>query len=259
MRRPMIAGNWKMYKDLTEAVELTNGIKRGVYRIDNVDIVVCPPFTNLGEVSEMVLNSEVALGAQNCHWEKEGAYTGEVSVGMLKSVGCRYVIIGHSERRKYFGETDETVNKKLKASLAGGLIPIVCVGETLEEREASRTIEVVKTQVVGGLKGLGEEALEKLIIAYEPVWAIGTGKTATPEQAQEVHAMIRKLLADLYSKEFSSSIRVLYGGSVKPDNIEELMKAEDIDGGLIGGASLKADGFADMIKTTSRVYAEKGE
>ena len=259
MRRPMIAGNWKMYKDLTEAVELTNGIKRGVYRIDNVEIVICPPFTNLGEVSEMVIESEIGLGAQNCHWEKEGAYTGEVSVGMLKSVGCRYVIIGHSERRKYFGETDETVNKKLKAVLAMGLVPIVCVGETLEEREAGRTIEVVKTQVVGGLKGLDEKALERLVIAYEPVWAIGTGKTATPEQAQEVHAMIRKLLAELYSGVFSSSVRVLYGGSVKPDNIEELMKAEDIDGGLIGGASLKADGFVDMIKTTSRVYAEKGE
>lgn len=259
MRRPIIAGNWKMYKDLDEAVDLTNGIKRGVYRIDNVEIVVAPPFTNLSEISEMLVEGNIGLSAQNCHWEKEGAYTGEISVMMLKSVGCRYVIIGHSERRKYFGETDETVNKKLKAALAGGLIPIVCVGETLEEREAGKTLEVVKTQVVGGLKGLSEHELEKLVIAYEPVWAIGTGKTATPAQAQEVHAMIRKLIAELYSREFSAAKRILYGGSVKPDNIEELMKEEDIDGGLIGGASLKADGFVDMVKTTAALYAEKGE
>lgn len=259
MRKPIIAGNWKMYKDLAEAIELANGIKRGVYRIDNVEIVICPPFVNLSEVSEMLVESNIGLGGQNCHWEKEGAYTGEISVMMLKSVGCRYVVIGHSERRKYFCETDETVNKKLKAALAGGLIPIVCVGETLEEREAEKTIDVVKTQVAGALKGFSAEELERLIIAYEPVWAIGTGKTATPAQAQEVHAMIRKLLAELYSREFSAARRILYGGSVKPDNIEELMKEEDIDGGLIGGASLKADGFTDMVKITAALYAEKGE
>lgn len=248
-----------MYKDLGEAVELANGIKRGAYKVNSVEIVICPPYVDLCEVSEMLVESNIGLGAQNCHWEKEGAYTGEISLPMLKSVGCRYVVIGHSERRKYFHETDEIVNLKLKAVLAAGIIPIVCVGETLEEREAGKTLSVVKTQVVGGLKGLDAAALSTLVIAYEPVWAIGTGKTASPQQAQEVHAMIRKLLAELYSKDFSHAIRILYGGSVKPDNIEELMKEEDIDGGLIGGASLKSDGFVDMIKTTSRLYAEKGE
>ncbi|MDD4013789.1 MAG: triose-phosphate isomerase [Candidatus Omnitrophica bacterium] len=259
MRRPIIAGNWKMYKDMDEAVQLANEIKRGAYRIDNVEIILCPPFTNISEISEMTVESNIGLGGQNCHWEKEGAYTGEISVAMLKSVGCRYVIIGHSERRKYFLETDEIVGRKVNAAIAGGLVPIMCVGETLEEREAGKTLEVVKTQVTGGLKGLSADYLDKLIIAYEPVWAIGTGKTATPAQAQEVHAMIRKLLKELYSEEFSYSRRILYGGSVKPDNVLELMKEDDIDGGLIGGASLKADGFVDMIKITSSLYAEKGE
>lgn len=255
MRRPVIAGNWKMYKNVNEAVELANEIKRAAFDVNNVDVIVCPPFTNLSDVGEMLTEGNVGLGAQNCYWESEGAFTGEVSVDMLKSVGCKYVIIGHSERRKYFGETDETVNRKIRAALEGGLIPIMCVGETLEEREAGKTMEVVRTQVTGGLKGFTEEEIDSLIVAYEPVWAIGTGKTATPDQAQEVHAMIRALLSELYSESLSASKQVLYGGSVKPDNIEELMKEEDIDGGLIGGASLKSDGFADIIKTTSRLYA----
>ena len=256
MRRPMIAGNWKMYKDVNEAVELANGIKRAVFDTENVDIVVCPPFTDLGEVGEMLTETNMGLGAQNCYWEAEGAYTGEIAPGMLKSVGCKYVIIGHSERRKYFGETDATINKKIKAAIDNGLIPIFCVGETLEERESDKTMEVVKVQVTDGLKGFDESYLETLVIAYEPVWAIGTGKTATPQQAQEVHAMIRDLLKGLYSENFSQAIRLLYGGSAKPDNIEELMKEEDIDGGLIGGASLKVESFVDMIKTTSHLYAQ---
>ena len=257
MRKPIIAGNWKMYKDVNQAVELANEIKRAAFDVENVDIVICPPFTNLSDVGEMLVESNVGLGAQNCYWETEGAFTGEISVPMIKSVGCGYVIIGHSERRKYFGETDETVNKKVKAAIDGGLFPIMCVGETLEEREAGKTLDVVKAQVTGGLKGFEEEYLDPLIIAYEPVWAIGTGKTATPDQAQEVHAMIRGLLEEMYSASLSGSRCILYGGSVKPENIEELMKEEDIDGGLIGGASLKSESFIDIIKTTSQLYAEK--
>ncbi len=257
MRRPIIAGNWKMYKNVNEAIELANNIKRAVFNVDNVEIVICPPFIDLGDVGEMLGETNIAMGAQNCYWEKEGAFTGEISPQMLESVGCRYVIIGHSERRKYFGETDETVNRKIRAVSDSGLIPIMCVGEILEEREANKTLEVVRTQVTEGLKGFDEQYLEQLVIAYEPVWAIGTGRTATPEQAQEVQAVIRGLLREMYSGPFSQSKRILYGGSVKPENIEALMKEEDIDGGLIGGASLKSDSFIDIIKTTSRLYAEK--
>ncbi len=254
MRRPVIAGNWKMYKDVNESVELVNAIKRNVSDIENVDVIVCPPFTNLGEVSEMVTDSNIGLGAQNCYWETEGAFTGEVAVPMLKSIGCKYVIIGHSERRQYFGETDETVNKKIKAAIEGGLIPILCVGETLEEREAGKTMDVVTKQITDSLKGFDEAYLDTLIIAYEPVWAIGTGKTASPQQAQEIHANIRALLKDIFSETFASSKALLYGGSVKPDNVVELMNEADIDGGLIGGASLKSDSFADIIKKTSEIY-----
>ncbi len=257
MRRPIISGNWKMYKDINEAIELANAVKRGVFDVENVEIVICPSFTNLSELGEMFVGSNVSVGGQNCYWEKEGAYTGEISVPMLKSVGCSYVIVGHSERRKYFGETDETVNRKIAAVLEEELVPIMCVGETLEEREAGKTLEVVKDQVVGGLRNFQETQLETLVIAYEPVWAIGTGKTATPGQAQEVHAMIRSLMAECFSPAFADAVRILYGGSVKPDNVGELMAERDIDGGLIGGASLKAEGFVDMVKTTSQLYAEK--
>ena len=257
MRKPIIAGNWKMCKDVNEAVELANEIKRGAFEVEGVEIVICPPATDLSDVGEMLIESNVHMGAQNCYWEAEGAFTGEISTSMIKSVGCKYVIIGHSERRKYFGETDETVNKRLKAVIDSGLFPILCVGETLEEREAGKTMEVVKTQVTGALRGFDEAYLDTLIVAYEPVWAIGTGKTATPGQAQEVHAMIRGLLSELYSEAFSESKRILYGGSVKPDNIEKLMHEKDIDGGLIGGASLKSDGFVDIIKTTSGLCAGK--
>jgi triosephosphate isomerase len=254
MRKPIIAGNWKMYKDLSEAMDLASSIKRSVFNITNVDIVICPPFTDLSDVGEMLVETDIKLGAQNCYWEKEGAYTGEVSSGMLRSVGCKYVIIGHSERRKYFYETDDMVNRRVKAAIDSGLIPIMCVGETLEEREAARTLDVVKTQVTGGLKDFDEGYLAPLVIAYEPVWAIGTGKTATPLQAQEVQSMIRKLLSEMFSGVFAEERRILYGGSVKPDNIVELMKEEDIDGGLIGGASLKAESFIDMIRKTSELY-----
>lgn len=255
MRKPMIAGNWKMYKDVMESIELVNAVKREVFDVGNVDIVVVPPYVNISEVSEMLSESNISTGGQNCHWEPEGAFTGEIAVGMLKSVGCKYVVIGHSERRKYFGETDETVNLKVKAVIGQGLIPIMCVGETLEERESEKTMDVVKTQVEGGLKGLSADEIKDLIIAYEPVWAIGTGKTATPEQAQEVHATIRGLLGNMYSDDLAGATRILYGGSVKPDNVEELMKEKDIDGGLIGGASLKPDSFIALVKKTSGVYS----
>lgn len=246
-----------MYKDVNEAIKLANDIKRGVFDVENVEIVLCPPFTDLSDVGEMLIESNIALGAQNCYWENEGAFTGEISVAMIKSVGCKYVIAGHSERRKYFGETDATVNRKVAAVIDSGLVPIMCVGETLQEREAGKTLEVVRTQVTEGLKAFKEAYLDPLVIAYEPVWAIGTGRTATPDQAQEVHAMIRRLLGELYSESLSGSKRILYGGSVKPDNIRDLMAEEDIDGGLIGGASLKSDNFVDIIKTTSQLYAEK--
>ncbi len=255
MRRPMMAGNWKMYKDVNEAATLVNDIKRVVFDINNVDIVVIPPFVDLSDVGEMLIESNILLGAQNCFWEDEGAFTGEVSAKMLKSVRCVYVTIGHSERRKYFGETDKTVNRRIKSVLDNGLIPIVCVGETLEEREGAKTMEVVRTQVSGALKDLSEEYIDSAIIAYEPVWAIGTGRTATPGQAQEVHAMIRELLKEMYSSSLSEGKRILYGGSVKPENVEDLMKEKDIDGGLIGGASLKADSFATLVQTTSEVYS----
>ncbi len=253
MRRPMIAGNWKMYNDVNEAATLVADIKRALFDVENVDIVVIPPFVDLSDVGEMLIEGNISLGAQNCFWEAEGAFTGEVSAKMLKSVGCDYVTIGHSERRKYFGETDETVNRRIKAVLDNGLVPIVCVGETLEEREESRTMEVVQAQITGALKGFTEEDIDSMVIAYEPVWAIGTGKTATPAQAQEVHAMIRGLLKEMYSSSLSDGKRILYGGSVKPDNVEELMKEKDIDGGLIGGASLKADSFAALVQKTSGV------
>ncbi|KJJ84591.1 triosephosphate isomerase [Candidatus Omnitrophus magneticus] len=256
MRTPMIAGNWKMYKDVNEAVELVNSIKRAIFNVDNVEIIVVPPFTDLSEAGEMLIETNVKLGAQNCFWETEGAFTGEISAPMLKSVGCKYVVIGHSERRKYFGETNEMLNKKLHVVIKYGLIPIFCVGETLEEREHGKTWEVVETQIIEGMKNILDNDLN-IIIAYEPVWAIGTGKTATPEQAQEVHKMIRDLLAKLYSVDFSERIQILYGGSVNPANIESLMKEPDIDGGLIGGASLKSESFVDMVKKTSWLYAKK--
>lgn len=248
MRKPFIAGNWKMNKTITEAIELVNNLKRELVDIQEADIVVCPVFTALSEVSDLVVDSNIGLGAQNLYWQDSGAFTGEVSAPMLKDAGCQYVIIGHSERRKYFGETDETVNKKIKAALKIGLSPIVCVGETLEEREAGKTIEVVKAQLSGGFEKI--EDLSNITIAYEPVWAIGTGKTATPDQAQEVHKFIREWISRKYSAQVAESLRILYGGSVKPSNTKELMNQEDIDGSLVGGASLEAASFVEIVKNS---------
>lgn len=248
MRRPIIAGNWKMNNTINEAVELVNGLKRDLGGIDSLDIVVAPPFTALSDINELIMDSNIKLGAQNVYWEEKGAFTGEVSVAMLKDAGCSYVIAGHSERRGYFSETDEMVNRKLKAALKGGLKTIVCVGEVLRQREAGKTFDIIKAQVRGSLQDLSSDEMADVIIAYEPVWAIGTGKTATPEQAQEVHSYIRGLLKEIFEEELAAKTRIQYGGSVKPDNIKELMLKEDVDGALVGGASLKIDSFSAIVK-----------
>lgn len=246
-RRPMVAGNWKMNKTLGETAELLKALKPQLENIDSVDLVVCPPFIDLPLTKDILVGSNIKVGAQNMHWEASGAYTGEVSAPMLKDL-CDYVIIGHSERRAMFGETDETVNKKVMAALNAGLLPIVCVGETLEENEAGQTEAVVDRMVREGLKGLSQEQAGQIVIAYEPVWAIGTGKTATPDQANDVHKnVVRPILREMFGEELGNSIRILYGGSVKPGNAAELFGQSDIDGGLIGGASLKAADFAGIV------------
>jgi len=250
MRKPVIAGNWKMNKTIKEAIELVNNLKRELVDIQGAEVIVCPAYTALSDISDLLVDSNISLGAQNVYWEASGAFTGEVSPAMLKNAGCKYVIIGHSERRKYFNESDETVNKRIKAAQGPGLIPIFCVGETLEEREAGKTIDVVKRQLAGGLEGLEKDALLNLIIAYEPVWAIGTGKTATSRQAQEVHSFIRSWLVENCSEEVTESLRILYGGSVKPANIKELMQQDDIDGALVGGASLDSSSFVEIVKNS---------
>lgn len=248
MRTPIIAGNWKMNTVLEEATALVEELKGLVSDVKDVEVVVCPPFISLSAVQDVIKDSNIKLGAQNVYWEKSGAFTAEVSAPMLKSVGCTYAIIGHSERRSYFGETDETVNKRTFAALEEGLKPIVCVGETLEEREADKTFDVIKQQITGGLVNLTQEQMASIVIAYEPVWAIGTGKTATKEQAQEVHAFIRKLLAELFGDATAEATRIQYGGSVKPENATELMGQPDIDGALVGGAALKAASFEGIVK-----------
>ncbi len=247
-RRPLIAGNWKMYKTQSEATETAKQLIRYVGAVTDIDMMIAPTFIALTAVFAAIKNSPVALGAQNLYWEDEGAYTGEISAPMLKSAGCQYCIIGHSERRQYFGETDETVNKKIKAAIKAGLQPVFCVGETEKEREAGQTLSILDKQVKKGLEGLVSEQLDPLIIAYEPVWAIGTGKTATDDQAQEVHRFIRSLVKNNFGQALSDSIRILYGGSVKPDNIANLMAMPDIDGALVGGASLSAESFSQIIK-----------
>lgn len=248
MRKTIIAGNWKMNKTSFEAIELANSLKRELADIVDVDIVICPVFTSLSDVNDVILETNIDLGAQNLHWEDSGAFTGEVSAPMIKSIGAKYVIIGHSERRQFFGETDQTVNKKIRAALKHGLVPIVCVGESLAEREDNRTFSVIETQLNGSLAGLSREEIEEIVLAYEPVWAIGTGKTATSAQAQEVHAFIRKWLVQKFQAETASVIRIQYGGSVKADNIAELISQKDIDGALVGGASLQADSFIKIVK-----------
>jgi len=250
MRKPIIAGNWKMNKTVGEARELVKALRGRLADVTDVEIAVAPPFTALSAVAEVIKGSNIKLAAQDMHWEGKGAFTGEVSPLMLRDVGCQYVIIGHSERRMYFSETNEMVNKKVKAAHVHSLNPIVCVGEKLEERESGVTKDVVEDHVVNGLAGLTEKQILNTVIAYEPVWAIGTGKTATPEQAQEVHEFIRELLTELYSSAVAEAVRIQYGGSVKPDNIAQLMAQPDIDGGLIGGASLDADSFTQIVKFT---------
>ncbi len=248
MRKIIIAGNWKLNKNTAEAIELVSGIKEKASKITDVDIVVCPVFTVLSEVGKIVKDSNVGLGAQDVYWQDSGAFTGEISAPFLKDVGCQYVIIGHSERRQYFSETNETVNNKIKAALAHGLTPIVCIGENLEEREAGKAFDVIKDHIENSLKGFTPDEMKKMVIAYEPVWAIGTGKTATPEQAQEVHAFIRDLLKAMHNEQVAQSIRIQYGGSVKPENAKELIGQKDIDGALVGGAGLKADSFIGIIE-----------
>ena len=246
-RKIFIAGNWKMNKTVAEATELVAGLKANAGKVGNVDVAVCPTFTTLASVVEALKDTPIKVGSQNISWAESGAFTGEISAAMLNEVGVDYAIIGHSERRQYFGETDETVNARTKAALAADILPIVCIGETLEQREAGDTEQVVKTQTEAGLAGLTSEEAAKITLAYEPVWAIGTGKTATPEMAQEVHAFLRSVLVTMFGAEVAAVIRIQYGGSMKPANAAELLAQPDIDGGLIGGASLKADDFFGIV------------
>lgn len=247
MRRPVIAANWKMHKTVVQAVSFARDF---LNRLEDTEceVVICPPFTALAPVAEILKQGGIALGAQNMFWEDEGAYTGEVSPGMLTEIGCKYVILGHSERRQYFGETDESVNRKVLTAFRHNLVPIVCVGETLEEREAGTTEQVVRRQTEGCLAGLTAQQARKLVIAYEPVWAIGTGRTASPEDAQQVNAFIRRVLAEMFGEEAAGEVRIQYGGSVKPDNAAKLMAQPDIDGALVGGAGLNAASFAAIVK-----------
>ncbi|MBI5201826.1 MAG: triose-phosphate isomerase [Elusimicrobia bacterium] len=246
LRRPLIAGNWKMNLTLAQSVDLARAVKEGAASASG-EVAVCVPFTAITVVAEILRGSPVRLGSQDVYWEAQGAFTGEISAGMLVDAGCQMAIIGHSERRKLFGDSDEWVNKKLSAALKGGLTPIVCIGETLEERETQKTWRVLETQLAGGLKGFAPADLSKAVIAYEPVWAIGTGKTATPAQAQEAHLFVRAQLEKLYGKAFAAGTRVLYGGSVTADNVDTLMSQPDVDGALVGGASLKKDSFLRIM------------
>jgi triosephosphate isomerase len=248
MRKPVIAGNWKMHNTISEALDLVRGIKSQVEGVTDVEIIVSPVYTALASVAAELKGSNINVASQNIFWEEKGAFTGEIAPNMITDAGCTHAIIGHSERRQYFGETDETVNKRVKAALAAGLIPILCVGETLEERDAGNTIAVVEAQIKGGLKDIAEEDMAKIIVAYEPVWAIGTGKTATPDMAEDVHKQIRSIVAEIYDAAIADGTRILYGGSVKPENVDDLMAQPDIDGALVGGAALKADSFVRLVK-----------
>jgi triosephosphate isomerase len=247
-RKKFIAGNWKMNTTAEEAVALAKGVVEAVGRAADVDVAVCPPYVNLSAVAEVIKGSNVKLGAQDVHWEAKGAFTGKVSCAMLKAVGVTYVIIGHSEQRQYFGETEETVNKKAKAALAAGLLPIVCVGETLDERNGGKMDAVIDRQTRGAFEGISAADAAKCTVAYEPVWAIGTGVTATSGQANEAHIFIRNILKELFGAETAGNMRIQYGGSMKPDNAKELLAQSDVDGGLIGGAALKAADFAGIVQ-----------
>ena len=249
MRKPFIAGNWKMNTNGESANALAAGLVKEIGDIDTVDVAVCPPFVYLQSVAVQLSSSNIAMGSQNVYFEESGAYTGEISCQMLKDVSCTYAIIGHSERRHVIGETDELINKKVTVAISSGLLPILCVGELLEERQAEKTDTVVTDQIKKGLAGIDAEKVLAVTIAYEPVWAIGTGLTATSDQAQQVHKMIRELLAEMYDESVSAQIRIQYGGSAKPENTAELMACPDVDGLLVGGAALKVDSFSAMIKT----------
>jgi len=250
MRKPFVAGNWKMNTDSQSSVNLAESIASGSSEIadQSISVAVFPPSVYLPSVFKTLSVSNIAVGAQDFYFEPDGAFTGEISVAMLKDIGCTYALCGHSERRHVIGERDELINKKVAAAISGGLLPILCVGELLDERKASQTNEVVTRQVKNGLAGLSAEKISAVTIAYEPVWAIGTGLTATPEQAQEAHELVRKLLAEMYDAQLAEEIRILYGGSVKPDNAAELMQQQDVDGSLVGGASLNADDFLSIIR-----------
>lgn len=249
MRKKIVAGNWKMFNNLNQSITLISEIKQEMANTNvNCKVIVCPPFTSLETASALTKDSSLSVGAQNMYFEENGAYTGEISADMLLSVGCEYVILGHSERRTIFKESDELINKKIKKALSKGLKPIFCIGETLQEREEDRTEKVIEVQVKQGLVDITAEDFKNIVFAYEPVWAIGTGKTASPAQAQEVHKFIRNLLAEMYGKEAADSAVIQYGGSVKPENAKELMAQPDIDGALVGGACLKAASFIEIIK-----------
>ncbi len=245
-RTPVIAGNWKMHKTAGEARALARAIRDGIWDVRDCQVVLAPPFTALAAVHMEIAGSPLILAAQNVHWESKGAFTGEISIPMLEDAGCRMVIIGHSERRQYFGETDGTVNRRLRAVLNSQIQPVICIGETLSERDSGKHHDVVAQQLAGGLDGLTQQGLLRIILAYEPVWAIGTGRTASPETAQEMHGMIREWLSEKFGNE-AEGVRILYGGSVKPDNIDALMRQPDIDGALVGGACLEAESFLRII------------
>ena len=252
MRKPFIAGNWKMNTDGHSGPELIKALGAGLRQldIDKVDVAVMPPFVYLAQIVAAAKALRIAVGAQDIFYEQKGAFTGEISAAMIKDVGCNYCLCGHSERRHVIGESDDLINRKVIAAINGGLLPILCVGELLEQRDADKTEQVVARQIQKGCAGLGVEKARAVTVAYEPVWAIGTGRNATPQQAQEVHAMIRELLGELYDKDFADDIRIQYGGSVKADNAAELMQNQDVDGLLVGGASLKADEFLAIIKAS---------
>jgi triosephosphate isomerase (TIM) len=252
MRKPIVAGNWKMYKTPSEAVNFIREVGNSFISMTGIDIVICAPFTALDRLGEEVAGKNMALGAQNMHFLKEGAFTGEIAPGMLVELGVKYVIIGHSERRQFFNETDESVNMKVKAALAAGLIPIVCVGEKLAEREAGDTFKIVDAQTRAAFSGVSQEKAKHVVIAYEPIWAIGTGKTATAQDANEVCAHIRQTVGTLYDGETAQAIRIQYGGSVKPENIAELMEQPHIDGALVGGASLQPQSFVALVQAAHK-------
>ena len=257
MKRPLIVANWKMHKSIQEAVTTVASIKAGVHKATaECEIVICPPFPALAAVNQALKESPLELGAQDMHPESEGAFTGEVSALMLKDVGCRFVILGHSERRIHFHETDQFVNQKVKAALKYSLVPIVCIGETLQEREARKAFEVVKAEFDSSLKDLKAEEIERTVIAYEPIWAIGTGRTATPEQAEQMHSYIRRLLHEKYGETAASRVAILYGGSVRPENMTALMQKPNVDGALVGGASLKAESFIQIVVSAAESESE---